>query len=76
MDADHRQGQLLRTTTSRRGGNGVLVKSSGLVLLLALLFAVSYAVGRLVGPVSPELRPGWSPPRDETGQHGMGLERK
>ncbi len=44
-------------------------RAIGFVLALGALCAVFYMVGRTVGPVSPELRPGWHYPRDEA-SHG------
>lgn len=43
----------------------------GFLLLLAALFAVSFAVGRLAGPVAPDMR-GVTHPIDEPGSHDMG----
>jgi hypothetical protein len=46
---------------------------AGFLLLLAVLFAVSFAVGRLAGPVAPDMR--GVPPQDqggEPGSHDMG----
>ncbi|MDK0524368.1 hypothetical protein [Streptomyces sp. ML-6] len=43
----------------------------GFLLLLVALFAVSYGVGRLAGPVAPDLR-GVSHQDDAPGPHDMG----
>jgi hypothetical protein len=43
----------------------------GFLLLLVALFSVSYGVGRLAGPVAPDLR-GNSQQDDSPGSHDMG----
>lgn len=43
----------------------------GFLLLLAALFAVSFAVGRLAGPVAPDMR-GVTHPDDAPGSHDTG----
>ncbi|WP_326766455.1 hypothetical protein OG978_19510 [Streptomyces sp. NBC_01591] len=43
----------------------------GFLLLLVALFAVSYGVGHLVGPVAPDMR-GVSHQDDAPGSHDMG----
>ncbi|MFG2539333.1 hypothetical protein ACGFU4_29265 [Streptomyces sp. NPDC048511] len=43
----------------------------GFLLLLAALFAVSFAVGQLAGPVAPDMR-GVTHPDDEPDSHDMG----
>ncbi|MEV5973964.1 hypothetical protein [Streptomyces sp. NPDC051921] len=46
---------------------------AGYLLLLGVLFVAALLVGRAVGPVPPEMRPGWSPPREESWRHGSGM---
>ncbi|MFB7209481.1 hypothetical protein [Streptomyces sp. NPDC056255] len=43
----------------------------GFLLLLAALFAVSYGVGQLAGPVAPDMR-GVTRQDDAPGSHDMG----
>ncbi|MEU6017923.1 hypothetical protein ABZ826_28950 [Streptomyces sp. NPDC047515] len=43
----------------------------GFLLLLVALFAVSYGVGHLAGPVAPDMR-GVSHQGDDPGSHDMG----
>ncbi|WP_309056125.1 hypothetical protein [Streptomyces sp.] len=47
---------------------------AGYLLLLGVLFVLALLVGRAVGPVPPEVRPGWSPPREESWRHGAGMD--
>ncbi|MEU9949475.1 hypothetical protein [Streptomyces sp. NPDC047939] len=59
------------THTQRRSAPAPYALLGGFLLLLAALFAASYAVGQLAGPVAPDMR-GVTHQDDEPGSHDMG----
>ncbi|MEU3446440.1 hypothetical protein AB0H29_04285 [Streptomyces thermolilacinus] len=66
-DARPEQAAPDRPTASPRGP---LPGLTGFLALLVALFAVSYAVGSLAGPVAPGLHPGTTAPAGTSGEDG------
>ncbi|MFB6894633.1 hypothetical protein ACFCX4_35710 [Kitasatospora sp. NPDC056327] len=57
--------------TDRGRPSAAYGRVAGYVVVLLLLGVVFFLVGWLVGPVAPELRPGWHYPEDG-GSHALG----
>uniref|UniRef100_A0AAU3GM00 DUF2613 domain-containing protein n=1 Tax=Streptomyces sp. NBC_01401 TaxID=2903854 RepID=A0AAU3GM00_9ACTN len=62
----------MTTHTQQRSTPAPYALLGGFLLLLAVLFAASYGVGHLAGPVAPDMRGVTTQQDDEPGSHDMG----